>query len=81
MPTFFLCYLGQPPPDGLWRTEDHQVRQDDDGYVHFEGRTGPTTNSPASTNAWTRAADVPSGQVEPGTPYGLAVTWAVSVWP
>ena len=38
MPTFFLRHLGQPPPDGRWRTGD-QVRQDDDGYLHFEGRT------------------------------------------
>src|SRR5664279_4331502 len=33
VPTFFLRYLGQPPPDGLWRTGD-QVRQDDDGYLY-----------------------------------------------
>jgi len=38
VPTFFLRYLGQPPPDGLWRTGD-QVRQDDDGYLYFDGRT------------------------------------------
>ena len=38
VPTFFLRYLGQPPPAGLWRTGD-QVRQDDDGYLYFEGRT------------------------------------------
>src|SRR5659263_433963 len=38
VPTFFLRYLGQPPPAGLWRTGD-QVRQDDDGYLYFESRT------------------------------------------
>ncbi|HEY5180478.1 MAG TPA: AMP-binding protein [Dermatophilaceae bacterium] len=38
VPTFFLRYLGQPPPAGRWRTGD-QVRQDDDGYLYFEGRT------------------------------------------
>src|SRR5664280_2767719 len=37
VPTFFLRYLGQPPPAGRWRTGD-QVRQDD-GYLYFEGRT------------------------------------------
>src|SRR5664280_1891813 len=35
---YFLRYLGQPPPAGRWRTGD-QVRQDDDGYLYFEGRT------------------------------------------
>lgn len=38
VPTFFLGYLGQPSPAGLWRTGD-QVRQDEDGYLYFEGRT------------------------------------------
>src|SRR5664280_2216083 len=38
VPTFFLRYLGQPPPDGLWRTWS-PVRQDDDGYLYFDGRT------------------------------------------
>jgi acyl-coenzyme A synthetase/AMP-(fatty) acid ligase len=38
VPTFFLRYLVQPPPDGLLRTGD-QVRQDDAGYLYFEGRT------------------------------------------
>jgi acyl-coenzyme A synthetase/AMP-(fatty) acid ligase len=39
VPTFFTGYLGDPPPDGgVWRTGD-RVTQDDDGYLHFEGRT------------------------------------------
>jgi acyl-coenzyme A synthetase/AMP-(fatty) acid ligase len=33
VPTFFL-----DPPAGVWRTGD-RVRQDDDGYLWFEGRT------------------------------------------
>ena len=37
VPTFFLHYLGQPPPRGAWRTGD-RVSQDDDGYLRFEGR-------------------------------------------
>jgi acetyl-CoA synthetase len=37
VPTFFLRYLGEPPPQGLWRTGDH-VRCDADGYLYFEGR-------------------------------------------
>jgi len=38
VPTFFLNYLGEPPPSGEWRTGD-RVTQDDDGYLYFEGRT------------------------------------------
>ena len=39
VPTFFLGYLGEPEQDGSapWRTGD-RVRQDDDGYLYFEGR-------------------------------------------
>jgi acyl-coenzyme A synthetase/AMP-(fatty) acid ligase len=36
-PTFFVGYLGDPAPTGPWRTGD-RVRQDDDGYLYFEGR-------------------------------------------
>jgi acyl-coenzyme A synthetase/AMP-(fatty) acid ligase len=36
-PTFFLGYLGEPPPEGPWRTGD-RVRVDDDGFLFFEGR-------------------------------------------
>jgi acyl-coenzyme A synthetase/AMP-(fatty) acid ligase len=38
VPTFFLRYLDdEPPADGVWRTGD-RVRQDDDGFLYFEGR-------------------------------------------
>jgi len=39
VPTFFLRYLGDPPVDRAapWRTGD-RVRQDDDGFLYFEGR-------------------------------------------
>jgi acyl-coenzyme A synthetase/AMP-(fatty) acid ligase len=37
IPTFFVGYLGEAPPDGVWRTGDRVV-QDDDGYLFFEGR-------------------------------------------
>lgn len=39
VPTFFLGYLGDPPHDRTqpWRTGD-RVRQDDDGFLFFEGR-------------------------------------------
>jgi acetyl-CoA synthetase len=37
-PTFFLRYLGDEPHAGPWHTGDRVV-QDDDGYLHFEGRT------------------------------------------
>jgi acetyl-CoA synthetase len=37
-PTFFSRYLGDEPFDGeWWRTGDH-VREDEDGYLWFEGR-------------------------------------------
>jgi len=36
-PTFFLRYLGEDPPAGLWHTGD-RVHADDDGFLHFEGR-------------------------------------------
>jgi acyl-coenzyme A synthetase/AMP-(fatty) acid ligase len=38
VPTFFLGYLGEGAPEGTWRTGD-RVRRDEDGYLHFEGRT------------------------------------------
>ncbi|HEY5196816.1 MAG TPA: AMP-binding protein [Solirubrobacteraceae bacterium] len=38
VPTFFLNYVGEPPPSGPWRTGD-RVTEDADGYLHFEGRT------------------------------------------
>jgi acetyl-CoA synthetase len=38
VPTFFLRYLGEAPPAAEWRTGD-RVRQDEDGYLYFEGRT------------------------------------------
>ena len=38
-PTFFRGYLGaEPPPRDVWRTGD-RVAVDDDGFLHFEGRT------------------------------------------
>jgi acyl-coenzyme A synthetase/AMP-(fatty) acid ligase len=38
LPTFFLRYDGEAPPEpNVWRTGD-RVRQDDDGYLYFEGR-------------------------------------------
>ncbi|HEX4114671.1 MAG TPA: AMP-binding protein [Solirubrobacteraceae bacterium] len=51
VPTFFLGYLGEDvrhDPDGSWTVQDRRagdswhtgdrVREDDDGYLHFEGR-------------------------------------------
>jgi acetyl-CoA synthetase len=39
VPTFFRGYLGaEPPPCDEWRTGDRVV-QDDEGFLHFEGRT------------------------------------------
>jgi acetyl-CoA synthetase len=39
VPTFFVGYLGDDPPAlDVWRTGD-RVTQDDDGFLHFEGRT------------------------------------------
>jgi acetyl-CoA synthetase len=39
VPTFFLGYLGEQRPDrtAVWHTGD-RVTQDDDGFLHFEGR-------------------------------------------
>jgi acyl-coenzyme A synthetase/AMP-(fatty) acid ligase len=37
VPTFFLGYLGEHPPEGPWHTGDH-VGRDDEGYLYFEGR-------------------------------------------
>ena len=37
-PTFFLRYLGDEPHAGPWHTGD-RVTHDEDGYLHFEGRT------------------------------------------
>jgi acyl-coenzyme A synthetase/AMP-(fatty) acid ligase len=38
VPTFFLRYLGEPPPaSDVWRTGD-RVTQDEQGFLHFEGR-------------------------------------------
>ncbi len=38
VPTFFLRYLDHDAPaDDVWRTGD-RVRQDDDGFLYFEGR-------------------------------------------
>ncbi|MEA2380105.1 MAG: acetyl-CoA synthetase [Solirubrobacteraceae bacterium] len=39
VPTFFRGYLGiGAPPADVWRTGD-RVTQDDEGFLHFEGRT------------------------------------------
>jgi acyl-coenzyme A synthetase/AMP-(fatty) acid ligase len=39
VPTFFLRYLGEdPPPSGPWRTGD-RVERDEQGFLHFVGRT------------------------------------------
>jgi acyl-coenzyme A synthetase/AMP-(fatty) acid ligase len=40
VPTFFRGYIGadEPPPRDVWRTGD-RVAQDEDGFLHFEGRT------------------------------------------
>ena len=39
VPTFFRGYLGDDPPSReIWRTGD-RVTGDDDGFLHFEGRT------------------------------------------
>jgi acyl-coenzyme A synthetase/AMP-(fatty) acid ligase len=39
IPTFFLRYLGgDAAPGGPWRTGD-RVTRDDDGFLHFVGRT------------------------------------------
>lgn len=38
VPTFFLGYMGDEPPLGVWRTGD-RVRKDEDGFIYFEGRS------------------------------------------
>jgi len=38
VPTFFLGYLGEDRPRGDWHTGD-RVREDDGGYLWFEGRS------------------------------------------
>ena len=38
VPTFFDHYLGEPPFDGEWWPTGDHVREDDDGYLWFEGR-------------------------------------------
>src|SRR4051812_529613 len=39
IPTFFLRYLGEDAaPGGVWRTGD-RVTRDDEGFLHFVGRT------------------------------------------
>jgi acyl-coenzyme A synthetase/AMP-(fatty) acid ligase len=38
VPTFFSHYLGEPPFEGEWWATGDHVRQDEDGYLWFEGR-------------------------------------------
>ena len=38
VPSFFSRYLGQEPFEGEWWRTGDQVRQDEDGYLWFEGR-------------------------------------------
>jgi acetyl-CoA synthetase len=38
VPTFFSHYLGQQPFEGEWWATGDDVRQDEDGYLWFEGR-------------------------------------------
>ncbi len=38
VPSFFSHYLGQEPFEGEWWRTGDQVRQDEDGYLWFEGR-------------------------------------------
>jgi acyl-coenzyme A synthetase/AMP-(fatty) acid ligase len=38
VPTFFMRYLGEDPPAGMWRTGD-RVTRDEQGFLYFEGRT------------------------------------------
>jgi len=38
IPTFFSRYLGERPFDGEWWATGDQVREDEDGYLWFEGR-------------------------------------------
>jgi acyl-coenzyme A synthetase/AMP-(fatty) acid ligase len=44
VPTFFLGYIGEGRPSGEWRTGD-RVREDDDGYLWFEGRADDVISS------------------------------------
>jgi acetyl-CoA synthetase len=38
VPTFFSHYIGAEPFDGEWWATGDHVRQDEDGYLWFEGR-------------------------------------------
>jgi acyl-coenzyme A synthetase/AMP-(fatty) acid ligase len=38
VPTFFSGYLGEKPFDGEWWPTGDQVREDEEGYLWFEGR-------------------------------------------
>jgi acyl-coenzyme A synthetase/AMP-(fatty) acid ligase len=38
VPSFFSHYIGEPPFDGEWWATGDHVREDDDGYLWFEGR-------------------------------------------
>lgn len=38
VPSFFSHYLGEPPFEGEWWSTGDDVRQDEDGYLWFEGR-------------------------------------------
>ena len=38
VPTFFSHYLGEEPFEGEWWATGDHVRQDEDGYLWFEGR-------------------------------------------
>ncbi len=38
VPTFFSHYLGESPFEGEWWATGDHVREDDDGYLWFEGR-------------------------------------------
>jgi acyl-coenzyme A synthetase/AMP-(fatty) acid ligase len=38
VPTFFSHYLGEEPYDGEWWSTGDHVREDEDGYLWFEGR-------------------------------------------
>ncbi len=38
VPSFFIHYVGEEPFDGEWWATGDHVRQDEDGYIWFEGR-------------------------------------------
>jgi acyl-coenzyme A synthetase/AMP-(fatty) acid ligase len=38
VPSFFSHYIGEPPFEGEWWATGDHVREDDDGYLWFEGR-------------------------------------------